>query len=70
MFFIAAWSYAFCVNFVPAYRDPIDSLGGAKIGVQNTGSDEERVSDFETEKGGITQNEHTSTTESKEVRGL
>ena len=38
-FFIAAWSYALCVNFVEAYRRPVDSLGTAKIGIQNDGTD-------------------------------
>jgi len=23
-FFVVAWSYAVCVNFVPSYRDPAD----------------------------------------------
>lgn len=53
-FFIAAWTYPICVNFLPYYRDPVDSLGEAKIGLTNTGaSDEEnspaRASDEKTE---------------------
>lgn len=35
MFFIAAWSYALCVNFVPAYRNPADQFSTTKIGVDN-----------------------------------
>ena len=32
-FFVAAWTYALCVNFVPAYRDPADKFATAKIGM-------------------------------------
>ena len=35
MFFVAAYSYAICVNFVPAYRDPADKFTTTKIGLQN-----------------------------------
>jgi FHS family L-fucose permease-like MFS transporter len=27
IFFAAAWSYSFCINFVPSYRDKADELG-------------------------------------------
>jgi len=37
-FFIAAWSYALCVNFVPAYRDPADRFATTKIGLVEGGS--------------------------------
>jgi MFS transporter, FHS family, L-fucose permease len=41
-FFIAAWSYALCVNFVPAYRDPSDKFSTAKVGLEgSTGSVED-----------------------------
>jgi hypothetical protein len=30
-FFIAAWSYSLCVNFVPAYRDPADKFSTTKV---------------------------------------
>jgi len=33
-FFIAAWTYSLCVNFVPAYRDPADKFTTAKIGIE------------------------------------
>lgn len=47
-FFVAAWSYALCVNFVEAYRRPVDSLGAASIGTQNDGTDSpHRHSDME-----------------------
>jgi FHS family L-fucose permease-like MFS transporter len=32
-FFILAWSYSLCVNFVPSYRDPADAFAVAKIGL-------------------------------------
>ena len=43
-FFVLAWTYSLAVNFVPAYRDPIDMLGHAKIGVEGAGvQDEENI---------------------------
>lgn len=33
-FFVAAWSYALCVNYVPSYRDPADNFLTAKIGLE------------------------------------
>ena len=38
MFLVASWSYALCVNFVPAYKDVVDSFGETEIGIN--GSDE------------------------------
>ncbi|TQV91685.1 l-fucose permease [Cordyceps javanica] len=32
-FFVAAWSYALCVNVVPSYRRVIDSFNDAKVGI-------------------------------------
>lgn len=50
-FMIAAWTYALCVNFVPAYRDPADKIGAATIGLENNGgetsSEGEVVEDLE-----------------------
>jgi len=44
-FFIAAWSYALCVNFVPAYRDPADKFSTAKVGLEgSTASPEDEES--------------------------
>ena len=34
-FFIAAWTYALCVNFVPAYRIPADKFSTTKVGIEN-----------------------------------
>lgn len=54
-FFIAAWTYAICVNFVPAYRIPVDSLGQTKIGIRNVDSDQEgaQQSTTDVEKGEV-----------------
>jgi FHS family L-fucose permease-like MFS transporter len=42
-FFIAAWSYSLCVNFVPAYRDVADRFSTTDIGVtKNEGTDLEK----------------------------
>lgn len=38
MFFVAAWSYALCVNFVPSYRDPADKFLTTKIGIEGASS--------------------------------
>lgn len=39
-FFVAAWSYALCVNFVPAYRDPADKFHVTKIGIEGARDEE------------------------------
>lgn len=49
-FFIAAWSYSLCVNFVPEYRDPADKFHTAQIGIKNGVKDEENLSKVEGEK--------------------
>lgn len=43
-FMVLAWSYALCVNFVPAYRNPADKIGAATIGLEH-GSGEVGVGD-------------------------
>lgn len=44
-FFLAAFSYAICVNFVPAYRDTADAFAETKVGIDNVGvKDEETAS--------------------------
>jgi FHS family L-fucose permease-like MFS transporter len=44
-FFILAWSYSLCVNFVPSYRDPADAFAVAKIGLSSrTGAVEDEES--------------------------
>lgn len=42
-FFVAAWSYAICVNFVPAYRNVVDAFAETKIGVENVGAKDEET---------------------------
>ena len=32
-FFVAAWSYALCVNFIPAYRIPADKFSTTQVGI-------------------------------------
>jgi FHS family L-fucose permease-like MFS transporter len=58
-FFVAAWSYALAVNFVPSYRDVADKFSTTEIGVvgagAHAGADEESegVVKGETGKGGV-----------------
>ncbi|KAF2765052.1 MFS general substrate transporter [Teratosphaeria nubilosa] len=55
-FFVAAWTYPICVNFVAAYRIPADNMGEAKIGLQNGSAEEEKRTSpvlGDPEKGGI-----------------
>lgn len=35
-FMVLAWTYALCVNFVPAYRNPADKIGAATIGLEHS----------------------------------
>lgn len=35
-FFVGAWSYALCVNFVPAYRDVADKSKSTNIGLEDS----------------------------------
>jgi len=59
-FFIAAWSYAICVNFVPAYRDTADRFSTAEIGIKDNAG--ERGEDLESmsQKGGVVHREDGS----------
>ena len=41
MFFVAAWTYPFAVNFIPAYRNVAESFHETKIGIVNTPQDPE-----------------------------
>jgi FHS family L-fucose permease-like MFS transporter len=62
-FFIAAWSYALCVNFVPAYRDPADKFTTAEVGLgDRTVVDEESSGrgDGVFEKGNVETTENVS----------
>lgn len=42
-FFVAAYSYAICVNFVPAYRDCADAFTQTKVGIENVGAKDEET---------------------------
>ena len=61
-FFVAAWSYALAVNFLPAYRIPADKFSTTTIGLDNVGpQDEENGSPVgEPEKGSIERTESNS----------
>jgi FHS family L-fucose permease-like MFS transporter len=51
-FFLVPLTYAFCVNFVPAYRDVVDRTFDSKVGLQPTlTKDEESGSGEETGVG-------------------
>ncbi|KAJ4346154.1 hypothetical protein N0V95_005657 [Ascochyta clinopodiicola] len=43
IFFVAAWTYPICVNFVPAYRKVADSFHETEIGIVNRGADDVEV---------------------------
>lgn len=43
MFFLVPWSYALCVNFVPAYRNIVDSSSDTKLGLEGGANDEATV---------------------------
>jgi FHS family L-fucose permease-like MFS transporter len=42
-FFVLAWTYSLAVNFVPAYRDPVDMMGHAEIGLKKSGANDEEI---------------------------
>ncbi|KIN07912.1 hypothetical protein OIDMADRAFT_47793 [Oidiodendron maius Zn] len=52
-FFVAAWSYSLCVNFVPSYRDTADKFATAEIGMRPARDEEDgspKAPPVETEK--------------------
>ena len=55
-FFVAAWSYALCVNFVPAYRDPADKFSTTKVGIDNVQEENGDSPSGDEEKGGLEHN--------------
>ena len=64
-FFVAAWSYAICVNFVPRYRDPADKFSTTKVGIENvaepgeeSGSSGKEVMAVDPEKGTTTHSDN------------
>ena len=68
-FFVASWSYALCVNFVKAYREPADKFHMTDVGIANVGRAEAdsdgSPSGEDPEKGPIRHEEGEAT---KEVR--
>jgi MFS transporter, FHS family, L-fucose permease len=42
-FFIAAWSYPLCVNFLPAYKESVDRFHVTKVGVAGENDSQEGV---------------------------
>lgn len=63
-FFIAAWSYPLCVNFVPSYRDSADKFSTAEIGLGGGARDLETGSDNKVdatlEKGSVETNDEAA----------
>ena len=57
MFFVAAWTYTFAVNFVPAYRNVADSFHETKIGIVNTAEDPEMQHGYAAKDGSPLQTE-------------
>lgn len=57
-FFIAAWSYALCVNFVPYYRNPADAIGESNIGLEQDHQSQASGVDGDPEKAEAMQLEH------------
>lgn len=53
-FLVVAWSYAFCVNFVPAYRDVVDAFSETDVGTQGHTNDEEIAEKMDHEKPVVT----------------
>lgn len=71
-FFLVPLSYAFCVNFVPAYREVIDRTFESKVGLQtgDGGKDEESAGsggEIDGEKGGVVRHVEGSGGEIREV---
>lgn len=69
-FFVAAWTYALCVNFVPSYRISADKFSTAKIGLRLPGvNDEERNSSWD-EMGEKPMTETHEDVRSDEIKGI
>ncbi|CAK3986637.1 MFS general substrate transporter [Lecanosticta acicola] len=52
-FFVLAWSYAFAVNYVPAYREPIDMLKDSTLAVDPAPGDEESGSEVQVQEENV-----------------
>ncbi|KAL9078220.1 MAG: hypothetical protein Q9157_002873 [Trypethelium eluteriae] len=68
-FFVAAWSYSLCVNFVPAYRDVADKFTTTKIGLQEGGVRDEENGAKSSQEGEIKKDdvEHVDDLPPKEI---
>lgn len=53
VFFILSWSYAICVNYVPAYRDVADKIGESDIGLNPEGKGAVRAKAVGDEESGL-----------------
>ncbi|KAH7064181.1 major facilitator superfamily domain-containing protein [Paraphoma chrysanthemicola] len=57
-FFVAAWTYPFCVNFVPAYRNVADAFSTTEVGITNAhANDPERQEGVLAKEGSPAQTE-------------
>jgi FHS family L-fucose permease-like MFS transporter len=66
-FFIAAWSYAFCVNFVPAYRTVADKFSTAEIGISNAHANDPERQMEHTDGGVLAKEESPAHTEAVDI---
>ncbi|KFX90378.1 hypothetical protein O988_08234 [Pseudogymnoascus sp. VKM F-3808] len=53
MFLVASWTYALCVNFVPKYRDVVDSFGETEIGITDHSDEKITNATKSEEKAGV-----------------
>jgi FHS family L-fucose permease-like MFS transporter len=66
-FFIAAWTYPLCVNFIDYYRIPADAIGNSPVGLQGEGGRDEEGRRSEAEKEGVVQVEQGGPAEAERV---
>jgi len=66
-FFVAAWSYAFCVNFVPAYRNVADKFSTAEIGIENAHANDPERQMQHTDGGVLAKEESPTHTEAVDI---
>lgn len=69
-FFVAAWSYALCVNFVPSYVIPADKFSTAKIGLRERGMNDEEKNSSGDEIGEKPMTENHEHAHSDEIKGV
>jgi FHS family L-fucose permease-like MFS transporter len=66
-FFVAAWSYSFCVNFVPAYRNVADKFSTAEIGISNAHANDPESQRKQKDGGALGKNESPAHTEAVDI---